>query len=94
MATITNHSRAVRVINATVDGKVRSVAIEPGASVEAEPVKTKGFTAAVEAGHLSVKTAASAKAETPAKDDASVKAAGPLKGEAAVKPIQKPIPKD
>lgn len=57
MATITNHSRPVRVINATVDGKVRSVAIEPGASVEAEPVKTKGFTAAVEAGHLSVKTA-------------------------------------
>lgn len=69
MATITNHSRAVRVINATVNGKVRSVAIEPGASVEADPVKTKGFAAAVEAGHFSVKTNASAKTEAPAKTD-------------------------
>lgn len=60
MATITNNSRAVRVINATVNGKVRSVAVEPGASIEAEPVKTKGFTAAVEAGRFSVKTAAPA----------------------------------
>lgn len=69
MATITNHSRAVRVINATVNGKVRSVAIEPGASVEADPVKTKGFTAAVEEGYLSTKTAVPEKTETPAKGD-------------------------
>lgn len=69
MATITNHSRAVRVLNATVDGKVRSVAIEPGASVEAEPVKTKGFTAAVEAGHLSVKTAVPEKPAASGKTD-------------------------
>lgn len=69
MATITNHSRAVRVLNATVDGKVRSVAIEPGASVEADPVKTKGFAAAVEAGYLSVKTAVPEKPAASAKPD-------------------------
>ena len=67
MATITNHSRAVRVINATVNGKVRSVTIEPGASVEADPVKTKGFTSAVEEGYLSVRT------DTPEKPAASGK---------------------
>ena len=65
MATIKNTSQAVRVINAKVDGKIKAVAIEPGASVDADPVKTKAFNGAVEAGHLSV---GAAKAETKADD--------------------------
>lgn len=65
MATVKNTSQAVRVINAKVDGAIKAVAITPGASVDVEPIKTKAFNGAVEAGHLSVGTA---KAETKADD--------------------------
>lgn len=65
MATIKNTSQAVRVINAKVDGKVKAVVIEPGASVDAEAIKTKAFDGAVEAGHLTI---GAAKSEAKADD--------------------------
>lgn len=59
MASIKNNSRAVRVINVKVNGKVKPLAIDPGATGEGEPVETVGFKAAVESGifKVDVKTA-------------------------------------
>ncbi|WP_126154540.1 hypothetical protein [Paracoccus haematequi] len=54
MARIVNKSQAVRVVNVKDGDKVRQAHIAPGASLDGEPVKTKGFAAAVVAGHLSV----------------------------------------
>lgn len=66
MATITNNSRAIRTINVKVDGKVKALSIEPGVSVDAEPVKTASFEATVKAGKLKVEAR---KAEPKKSDD-------------------------
>lgn len=61
MASITNTSRAVRIINVKVNGKVKPLAIEPGTTSEGEPVETTSFKAGVASGVFKVEAKPSAK---------------------------------
>ncbi|MDB6454702.1 hypothetical protein [Falsirhodobacter sp. 20TX0035] len=61
MASITNTSRAVRIINVKVNGKVKPLTIEPGATGEGEPVETASYKAAVASGVFKVEAKAAAK---------------------------------
>ena len=60
---ITNTGRALRVINARDGERVRRVSIEPGATVDVEPIETTVFKASVENGMLVRGTRAARKAD-------------------------------
>lgn len=70
MGSFTNRSKATRIVNVKVDGRVTQKALAPGATLDGDIIVTKSLQAAINAGKGSAKAEAKPEPKAQAKSDA------------------------